>query len=415
MALPSWEEREAAAAGERFRSPAFVREMIRHGHDLIVDEPERARALGRLAEELASHLPAAKSLRLSLAARAGVLLTEELLRRGLTAEAESLVEQRIEALPAGRFALGALALCRYALGLVRRAQHRYQEAQILLRRTLRPRFRHLGGLEQVGEVWGAFGFLTMDVGEYGWGLYFLQLSQRVLEAVEEVRPLPRLQVASGMAVCLVILGEPERAAEVVAEARRLYRHLDRLPRYRAEAMEGDLALLSGDLTAAERIYLRSLKRFLSAGAQHDAVRIGIRLALLYRQADRGDRLRKLTWLLKRLDGPGLHRRNHTLLAFGFQVAMVPNPGVEPALEFAIDYLERSRHNPGLPFYPAGLAVLTDWSSIEEAERRLLCRTAGVPEEAAGQAGPEIRPDHRDLLSWTLETLKGARLVFPDES
>ena len=53
MALPSWEEREAAAAGERFRSPAFVREMIRHGHDLVVDEPARARALGRLAGELA--------------------------------------------------------------------------------------------------------------------------------------------------------------------------------------------------------------------------------------------------------------------------------------------------------------------------------------------------------------------------
>lgn len=283
-------------ARTRFRTPHAGFSLVTEAALSLPDRPRRALALARLAVAVADRMPDPGSgPKLLRGALAGLALAHQgNALRALDdlagahrrfAHARMVLDQGWVSTPRVLAEVDALE------GSLRRAQRRFAEAERLLRRAA-------AHWTAAGEPLGrARALLTLGVLYQQWNrpAEALGAAEAALRALPAGAPRRvRLCAEHNRVDCLCDLGHPEVAAELLAEARPLYRGFDDpWTRLRLAWVEGRIAAGLGDPGAARERLGAAREGFIEAGSVYDTALVSLELAQVELGAGRPAEARRL--------------------------------------------------------------------------------------------------------------------------
>jgi len=234
---------------------------------------------------------------------------------------------------------------------LRQIQRRLAEAEELLALAAEA-FRAAGDAEGVAKVLIQQGVACFLRGESAAALPLFR--QAATAADPERWPRRFLETQHNLAVCLCQLGRNEEAAELLAGCRDLYR---RFPEPWTQILltwiEGRIAAGKGDAGAAERLLLDARNRYLGEGLRLDGALITLDLTEVYLREGRTAEVKRLARATVGVfEGQAVYAEAGRAVALFHQAAAADRLTPELIARLRA-YLERARHDPRLPFDPAG--------------------------------------------------------------
>ena len=187
------------------------------------------------------------------------------------------------------------------------------------------------------------------------------LQGRTQEAIEVTRTAlhrwpqgasPRLYLCAhyNLAYYLVLAGDFEQAADLLAEDEDLYREFpDSWTQLRVAWLRGDIARARGEDEAAETAYREAWEGFIARGIGYDAALVALDLALLYLRQGRTPEVRRLAEeMIPIFQAQDVHREALAALAL-FQEAARREEVTAEQVRRLVKYLQEARNDPGRRF------------------------------------------------------------------
>lgn len=276
-------------ARKRFSSPALAEALLGEVRASLPDRPRRALAFARMAEEVAWRIGTQGSQLPTLRAELAVLA---IAHQGNARRVLDDLPGAHRAFGFARLTLEELAVTDPAVlaevdgleGSLRRAQRRFEEAEKLLQRAValavaaEDRLRVVRVLLTLGSLYSQWGRP-----ERALGVADAASSALPPEAPERLR----LAVCHNRLFYLCELGEHEVAADLLVEARPLYRRFDDpWTTNRLRWLEGRVARGIGHLDVALHHLSLAREWFAAAGSLYDAALVSLELADLHLEAGR---------------------------------------------------------------------------------------------------------------------------------
>ena len=232
-------------------------------------------------------------------------------------------------------------------GSLRRAQRRFDEAQVLLTRAIM--VYALEGLTvQAARAMLKLGMTYREMGDTERAIETTAQGCELIDQVDD----PQLKLMSGdnLANMLHEAGRTDEARRLLRESAPLYdRHANSLMLLRRLWLEADLAKTDGDIKAAETGYRSVRDGFLAQGIGYDAALVALDLALLYAEQRRTAELKRLVEeIVPAFEAQDVHREAATALML-FQDAVRTE---QVTLGYVVElssYLKRARLDPSLTF------------------------------------------------------------------
>lgn len=351
------EQRDAliVAARTRFRSPVLAELLLQEARIALRLDPAVAVDLLALAAKVARRVPAL---------RFGKALVEQLLARITAHRANTLrvagdrkgadvvwrtLRARLRDRPL-RHPATAAELARLEASL-RLDQRRFDVADDLLARAL-GHYQLAGDGEGFATVLIKRAIVRRHRGQPAAALPLLR--EAVANVDSERSPRRFLEVQHNLALCLCQLGRHDEAAGVVAAHRALYaRFADPPTQLLLTWLEGRIARGRGDVEGGERHLLDARNRYLGQGLSLDAALVTLDLAEIYVGEGRTAEVKRLAEATVGVFADqAIHAEAERALRL-FQRAAVAEQVTIELIARLRSLLERTRHEPGLPFEPSG--------------------------------------------------------------
>lgn len=232
-----------------------------------------------------------------------------------------------------------------------REQRRLDEAMRLLLRAVRI-YQEVGETHQVGRVLVKMSTLHEHAGTPEAAIPLLYEALRKIDTEREPRLL--LGAQHNLITNLAEAGRFMEAQGLFIQARPLYaRFPDGWTRNRRHWVEGKIARGLGQAQEAETRLAAAREGFVAEGAAYDTALVSLDLAALYAEQGRTAELARIAEeMLSLFASRQIHREALAALAFLHRAAAAERASLDVVAGVAA-YLKRFRHDPGLPFQPAG--------------------------------------------------------------